>query len=168
MTERRRRWLPIVAGIGILVAFLAVGGIFAVVTLVRESVDVSAVSDGEASSQFDQVKAQFAERPPLIELTSNGQARYSEQPASVPSPSPRRLETLYVLVWDPDERHLARFSLPFWLLRMKSTPIRVGAYFSGLDDEGVQLRVEDIDRYGPGIVLDHTTTDGERVLFWAQ
>ncbi|MCA1584816.1 MAG: hypothetical protein LC791_08610 [Acidobacteria bacterium] len=77
-------------------------------------------------------------------------------------------DTLHVLAWDPDEERLARISLPFWLLRMKSTPIELAAYASGLDDEGVELSAEDIEKYGPGIVLDHTTSSGERVLFWAQ
>ena len=51
---------------------------------------------------------------------------------------------------------------------MKSDPIQFSAYASGLDEEGVSLRPEDIEKYGPGIILDTRTRDGERVLVWAQ
>lgn len=165
--RRRRRWLPILAGVGILLAFIVVGVIFVVAAFVRDRVDIETTSDTVATSEFDRVKSQFPGRTPLLELTPGGRPRYTE-PRTIQPPATGHLETLHVLAWDPDERKLARFSLPFWLLRMKSTPIELGAYASGLDDEGVQLRPEDIEKYGPGIVLDHTTTSGERVLFWAQ
>jgi hypothetical protein len=53
-------------------------------------------------------------------------------------------------------------------LRLKSDPIRLGAYARGLDDDGVTLRPEDIEKYGPGIVLDTRGDDDERVLVWVQ
>jgi hypothetical protein len=72
------------------------------------------------------------------------------------------------MVWDDDDERLMSFSMPFWLLRMKSTPIEFSSYASGMDDGGVDLRPEDIEKYGPGIILDTTSRQGERVLLWAQ
>ncbi len=168
MAERpRRRWLPIVAGIGVLLLFLAVGAIFAVVTLVRESLDIQAASGENATVEFDKVRAQFGQRAPLLEVAESGRPRYSAERVGSAEPG-RQLETLHVLAWDPDEGRLARFRLPFWFLRLKSTPIEFSAYASGLDDEGVSLRAEDIEKYGPGVILDYSTPSGERVLFWAQ
>ncbi len=60
------------------------------------------------------------------------------------------------------------FSLPFWLLRMKSGPIRISAYQQGWDDRGVSFRVEDIEKHGPGIIVDVTEPNQGRVLIWAQ
>ena len=60
------------------------------------------------------------------------------------------------------------FSLPFWLLRMKSGPIRISAYQQGWDDRGVSFRIEDIEKHGPGIIVDHTERDEGRVLIWAE
>ena len=62
---------------------------------------------------------------------------------------------------------LARFSVPFWLLRMKAEPFRFSTYASGLDDH-VNLKPEDIEKYGSGIILDTQTKSGERVLLWAR
>jgi hypothetical protein len=78
-----------------------------------------------------------------------------------------RLDALHIMVWDPGDGRLARFRLPFWLLRMKSDPIRLSAYTTGMDDR-VDLRPEDIERYGPGILLDTGTETGERVLLWTE
>jgi hypothetical protein len=99
-------------------------------------------------------------------MTDRGRPRHATDIAdAVPG---RRLDTLHVLAWDPDEGKLAKVSLPFWFLRLKSTPIELSAYASGFDDEGVSLRAEDIEKYGPGVILDYSTPSGERVLLWAQ
>jgi hypothetical protein len=166
MAKSQRRWPHIVAGLAILVAFLAVGGIFAVVTWVRESVDITETTGEDATGAFDKVRAQFGGRMPLLEVTDRGKPRYAAQ--TVDEVPGRKLETLHVLAWDPDEGKLARVSLPFWFLRLKSSPIEFSAHASGLDDEGVSLRAEDIEKYGPGVILDHSTPSGERVLLWAQ
>jgi hypothetical protein len=73
-----------------------------------------------------------------------------------------------VLVWDPRENRLVSVAIPFWLLRLKSGPIEFSAYASGWDDDRVDLRPEEIERYGPGIILDTTSPKGERVLLWAE
>ena len=39
---------------------------------------------------------------------------------------------------------------------MKSGPIRISAYQQGWDDRGVSFRVEDIEKHGPGIIVDVT------------
>ena len=59
-------------------------------------------------------------------------------------------------------------SIPFWVLRLKTTPIQFSSYASGFDENGVKLRPEDIERHGAGIILDTNTPKGERVLLWAQ
>lgn len=162
----RRRWVPIVAGVGILLAFLAVGAIVAVVVVVRQALDVQTLGETDATAEFEKIRAQFPNGAPLLELAEGGQPRYTSDRNA--SSSAGSVETLHLLAWDPDERRLARFSLPFWFLRMKSGPIALGAYTTGLDDHEVDLRPEEIEKHGPGIILDHTTASGERVLFWAQ
>jgi len=72
-----------------------------------------------------------------------------------------------VLAWDPDEQKLARFEIPFWLLRLKETPIRFGTFASGLDEMRISLRASDLERYGPGIIVD-VTRDGKDVLLWVE
>ena len=74
---------------------------------------------------------------------------------------------MHVMAWDDDERKLVTFSLPFWLLRMKSGPIRLSAYSQGWDDRGVSFRVEDLEKHGPGLLLDVNEPNEGRVIIWA-
>jgi len=34
--------------------------------------------------------------------------------------------------------------------------------------EDLRLRVEDLERYGSALVVDHQSPDGERVLVWSE
>lgn len=161
-----RRWVVIVFGVFIVVVFVGIGAIIAVTAWFQQNLEMKTLTSTEAETEFDTVRKRFGGRAPLLELR-NGRPAYNVERASVPQ-SGARLQTLHVLAFEPDKRHLARVSLPFWLLRLKSDPIRFGAYASGLDDEGVDLRPEDVEKYGPGIILDTVTPNGERFLLWAE
>jgi hypothetical protein len=166
MAKKRRNWLLVVFGIVVLLAFVGIGAIIAISAWVQQNLEVQETTEPDASTAMDIVRQQFAGRQPLLELR-NGRPAYA---AGAPDPSRPRteLQRLHVLVWDPEDRRLARVNVPFWLLRLKATPIEFSAYASGLDDEGVNLRPEEIERYGPGIILDATSPRGERVLLWAE
>lgn len=163
----RRRWPFIVLGVAVLFVFVGIGVIMASIAWFQENMDIEQTSEGRAQDEFEKVLQMFPGREPLLEL-HDGVPRYTKERDTRPSAEGKSLSRLHVLVWDPDEEHLARIALPFWLLRMKSDPIQFSAYASGLDEEGVDLRPEDIEKYGPGIILDTRTRDGERVLLWAQ
>jgi hypothetical protein len=70
-----------------------------------------------------------------------------------------------VLAWDPEDEELVRFELPFWLIRLKESPIRFGTFATGLDELRISMTAADIERYGPGIIID-ITRDGKDVLVW--
>ena len=91
-------------------------------------------------------------------------------PRSNPPPpdAPRiALSTLHVLAWDAGDARLARFEIPFWFLRLKEGPIRFGNYASGLDELKITLTVAEMERYGPGILMDISRTGRDRALLWA-
>lgn len=167
ISGRRRRWLTIVAGVAVLLVFVGIAAILIVTSLVRENLGVERSTEQGAIEEFQKIHGQFGGRPVLLEFDDQGRARAVRRPASGPTPAVR-LETLHVLAWDPDDEQLARFRVPFWLLRLKSTPIEIAGYAAGVQGGGVELRVDDIERYGPGVILDYTSRDGDRVLFWAQ
>ena len=105
--------------------------------------------------QMDEVRSSFPGQQPLIQIGRRPAAarRRARQPERRRK---RTLSTLHVIAFDIDEGNLVNFSLPFWLLRMKSGPIRISAYQQGWDDRGVSFRVEDIEKHGPGIIVDAT------------
>ena len=90
-------------------------------------------------------------------------ASRTAQPAST-----KKLTSFHVLVWASRDDKLVRLELPFWLLRIKSKPIEFGAYASGLDGAGITMTAEELERYGPGIIIDLEPPGGERILLWAK
>ena len=161
--SKRRRWIPIVVGVVILLLFIAIGGIFFSVSWMRQNLQVDAASESDADSAFEEVRQRFATKPPLVTF-ENGLPRTD---LTALENQPRvALNNMHVLAWDPRARRLVRFSIPFWLLRLKETPIQFGAYASGADELGIRLRASDIERYGPGIVVDATLPRRGRALIW--
>jgi hypothetical protein len=162
----RRRWVIVLFGVAIFVVFVGIGVIIAVTAWFQQNLQVEQRSEQDAVVQFDEVRKKFGGRAPLLEM-HEGRPRYTGERSKAAAPA-ATLDSLHVLVWDPDDGALSRFTLPFWLLRLKSDPIRFGAYASGLDDDAVDLRPDDIEKYGPGIILDMASRSGDRVLLWAQ
>ena len=130
----RRRWVLIAFGVVILIIFIGIGAIIAVTAWVQQNLQVDTRSASDAEQEFATVHKQFEGRQPLLEM-HDGRPRLTAEHDKLAAASPTRLEAIHVLAWDPDEERLARFTVPFWLVRMKSGPFRVSAYASGLDDE---------------------------------
>jgi hypothetical protein len=164
--KKKRTWLWIVLGVFVLFVVVAIGGIIFSVAFVRQSMTVTGMSAGSADQEFDAVRAKFAGRQPLIQMI-DGRPQYVADSATT-APSTVPLKTMHVMAWDDEEGQLVAFSLPFWLLRMKSGPIRLSAYSQGWDDRGVSFRIEDLERHGPGLVLDVQERREGRVLIWAE
>jgi hypothetical protein len=163
--KKRRNWILVAFGIAVLLVFVGIGAIVAVTAWFQQNLSMQQTTAGDAQSQFDSVRQQYPNRAPLLEMRDGKPAYSGNRPAAGPRAA---LETLHVMVWDDDEERLMSFSIPFWLLRMKSTPIQLSSYASGMDDNGVDLRPEDIEKYGAGIILDTASRSGERILLWAQ
>ena len=160
------RWVQIVGGIAIVLAFLAIGAVVIGISWMREHVDIVDSSETEASRAFDEVHARFPGQKPLLELRDRT-PHYVEERASKAGSS-ATLSTMHVVAWDTDERRLAKIDVPWWILRMKSGSISFSSYSTGLDDAGVKLTPEEIERHGPGLLLDFTMPGEGRVLIWTE
>lgn len=164
--KKKRTWLWIVLGVFFVLVVLAIGGIIFSITFLRQSMTVTGMSATSADAQFESVRAKFAGQKPLIQLV-DGRPEYDADRATT-STSTTPLQTMHVMAWDDEEGQLVTFSLPFWLLRLKSGPIQLSAYSQGWDDRGVSFRVEDLERHGPGLLMDVTEPDEGRVLIWVE
>jgi hypothetical protein len=164
--KKRRTWLWVGGGVLLFLGVVAVGGIMLAVSLFRNNMTVNESTEPDAMQQFDAVRSRYPGQQPLIQLV-DGRPEYVAERASR-SASDTALTTVHVMAYDRDEGKVVTFSLPFWLLRMKSGPIRISAYQQGWDDRGVSFRIEDIEKHGPGIIVDATDRDEGRVLVWAE
>ena len=163
---KKRNWITIVLGVLVLFTILGVGCVVITVSWFRQNLDVTETTEADAMRQLDAIRSRFPNQQPLIQMV-DGHPQYVAERASQTS-SQTTLSTLHVSAFDEDEGNLVNFSLPFWLLRMKSGPIRISAYQQGWDDRGVSFNVADIEKHGPGIIVDISQGREGRVVIWAE
>jgi hypothetical protein len=160
-----RRWAPVVFGVAVFIAFIAIGAVVFSLVWVRDHLTLETVTAAGADHAFDEVRQRYRDKPPLLEMHGPAVARRNPPAADA---ARTRLTTMHVLAWDADEGRMARFDIPFWFLRLKETPIRFGTYASGLDDLNVSLTASEIERYGPGIIVDISRAGRDSALLWVE
>lgn len=162
---KARRWAPIVFGVTVFLVFVAICAVVVGVAWFRDHMSVEASTETDAGAAFEAVRQQYGGRAPLLELQGPSPPRSNPPPPDAPRTS---LTTLHVLAWDARDGRLARFEIPVWVLRLKEGPIRFGTYASGLDELKISLTVADMERYGPGILVDISRDGRDRALLWAE
>jgi hypothetical protein len=111
------------------------------------------------------VRARFAGTKPLIELDEHGDFIHAntDRPNGTVRP-----QSLNVMAFDANEDKVIRMELPFWLLRLKSDHSGFPMNGESVDLAKMHLTVEDLERYGPTLILDHKDRKGAHVLVWTQ
>jgi hypothetical protein len=167
MAGRVKTWVWVVAGI-VVVCFLGVVAMAAVgMYLFTKHIDTREISPASASQEFEEIKARFKEQKPLIELDERGHLLRSN-PDRATAPNATRPEHLNVLAFDPDDNRIVKVTIPFWLLRLKMRGTMIDFNGSKMDLDDLKLTVEELERFGPTLIVDHKTSSGERVLVWSQ
>lgn len=134
---------------------------------VSQHVESKSVSPAAAAGEFEAVKAGFAGQKPLIELDKRGHfvRTNTDRPSAGQRPMP---EELHVLAFDPSDRRIVRLRVPFWLLRFKTGGATIDLNGNRMELEDLKLSVEELERYGPSLIVDHLAPDGDRVLVWSK
>jgi hypothetical protein len=167
MAGKVKTWVWVVLAIvvtGVLgvVAIAGVGLYF-----FSQHIDTRAASPANAARDFDQVKERFVGQKPLIELDKHGRYLRSHTDR-IPPANAKPPESINVLAFDPDDGRIVRVSVPFWLVRLKMRGATIDLNGKHMDLEDLKLTVEDLERFGPTLIVDHRNANGERVLVWSQ
>jgi hypothetical protein len=112
--------------------------------------------------QFDALRARFGPRPPLVEVVDLRSADIRINRA--PHPEGRRATTMHILTWNVDGDRLES-DVPLWLMRFSSVNILSRL---GVAPEKFRLTVEDVARYGPGIVAEVRQPGRSDVMIWVE
>jgi len=168
---KKPSWGLIILGIAVFTVIVGVGviAIAGFVLYQQFSPQASTISASSADEEFRQIAAQFAGQKPLLELKDDEPVL--DKSRVKPSGTVAPVEALHIIVWQPDEGKLVKVNLPFWILRMtKGRPISIGSRSTGFDSERVHLNItaEELESYGPGLVIDRKEAGGGRVLVWAR
>jgi hypothetical protein len=161
-----KKWIPIVVGIVIFVILVGAGLVGSFAYMLSKQVKVQEMTVGAGEEEFDRLVAGMAGQTPFIEMPA-GDAEKTVVHRELATKDTGSVSKLCLRIWSPRDRHLVRVDLPFWLVRLTGhNSIRFDAGSHGL----VKLRVtpEDIDRRGPGLILNTILSDGERLLVWTE
>jgi len=164
----RRTWLSIVIASVIIMGILAFAVVGGTAYFFYRHINATFTPREDAEQQFSEARERFAGRRPLIEVSTDDEPIVHRELVDA-SHSTAKLEAIRVLAYDSRARKLVRVSIPFWLVRLAP-----GKHFSfrenGLDfdSDRVRLSYEDLERLGPGLILDTHDRRGSHVLVWTE
>lgn len=161
------RWGLIILGIAIFVvvvgaALVAVGGY-----IIYSQFSLQTVKTTTPEVEFAKVETQFAGQTPMLEIRAGEEATpiVHREPGH---PGQGPLSNLHLLAWDARQKKLVRFTMPFWLVRLGgSSPMNFRSSGGLFESTDIRLTAQDIERHGPGLIVNMTTRRGERVIMWA-
>jgi hypothetical protein len=165
MAGKVKTWVWVVVGI-VAVCILGVIAMAAAgLWFVKSHINIQQTTTATATADFQTIRTQFANQRPLIELDDRGNFLHAntERPAGSVRPT-----SLNIMAYDSDDEKVVRMDLPFWMLRLKMRGTRFDVGGSNVDLAKLRITVEDLERYGPTLILDHKGSDGSRVLIWSQ
>lgn len=153
----------IVVVIGVLIS-LAVVGIGLAAILFILATEFTKADQPRADEVWQEIRGRFPGAQPILEVRDHETAALTREPPA--NPALRRLESLHIAAWDSDDTSLFRMTLPFWLLRLKSGAITIGEAVHAA--QHLDITVEQLEQFGPSLVLDHEAANGDRVLVWTE
>jgi hypothetical protein len=155
-----RTWVKAtLGGVALIAVALAVLGGTAAYFVLRH-LDTRPASEAEAVQVIDSVKAHFGSRAPLVEIDPQNADIRINRPAEA---SASRVATIHVISWKTDTGALSRTDIPLWLMRFSTLNI---ASQLGIAPEKFRLTVADVQRYGPGVIVDYSLEKAFRVFVW--
>lgn len=159
MASKRVRILLWVAG---LAAVSAVVLTVSVALIIFRSIVSTPGGQPAATEAFEEIRRMFPGRTPLVTI---GDIRRGDVRVNRVESAPRKkVDALHFIFWSPDDQKIVRGQAPPWVVRLRVSVLGIGDWsFSDLN-----VTLEDIERYAPGILLDFKTSDGEQVLVWAR
>ncbi len=163
-----KRWVLITVGVAILLVIVGVGVVGTMGYLAYKQTAVQTVSMESPDAEFAKARARFEGQAPYIDFTDKDGV---EMPVIHHDQEKARtaLTTVHLLAWGPRDRKLARIAFPFWLLRLTgSRGVQLSGGSSWENTVRLHVTAEEIERHGPGLLIDHETPHGERILVWAE
>lgn len=145
-------------------AFLGIVGLSLGAWLFASAFERDAADEPAATASFDDVRRRFAGAEPVLDIADERAVLRRDPPAARQE---QPLERLQLMAWDPDDESLARVTLPFWFLRLKAGPLNLSSKVM-VNHSHIDLTVEQIERYGPTLLVDHVGRSGDRLLIWTE
>ena len=176
MASKTPTWVWVVFGILGFFVLLCIAVIGGGIVMFRQHVHTEAVPKQTALQEFERQRSRFAGQQPLVQVAKD-QDNDSKVVVHRPSGTAQRhadLQAIRVLTYDERNGRIVTVDVPIWLARWAlrnregSSRGRVSFGNGSVELESGDLTFEDIERHGPGLLLDAVDTRGAQVLVWAE
>lgn len=166
--NRQKTWVSVLIAAVIVVGILAVSAIGGTAYFFYQHIHTQFTPTENAEQQFAEARARFAGQQPLIEIRKDDEPLLHRE--VIPNAMPAtKLTTLRVLAYDTRASKLVNVSIPMWLLRMApSRNFSLSDSGIDFDTDRVRLTLDDLERRGPGLILDQVERRGSKVLVWTE
>ena len=159
MANTKKTWIYILVALFVIAGLGAIGLVAGSAYWISRHMSSQLTSTESAEAELDRVRARFAGQQPLVEFSGD-----SDNPTvrRLPRPAERtrsgEMQALHARVFDPDDGKFVRADIPFWL-------IRLGKSFNFIPNTG-SVTLEDLERHGPGLIVNGRSDEGQQVLVW--
>jgi hypothetical protein len=156
-----KRWVWIVGGVFAMLLLVCCAVVGTGIYLFSRHVDARHVTRAQADAEFTAIRQRFKDQAPLLEIRDDHvyASHLEERAGTYSGPLPTMLN---VLAYDRNDSKRVHLSIPLWLLHMKG---KMKLQADDMNLERLDLSVDDIERAGPALLIDHT--DGHaRLLVW--
>ena len=128
---------------------------------VFRNMEKKTLSETDTQREVDAVRARYPGRAPLIEVLnpSAGDIRINRPQTA----DGREVSTVHLIAWKSEDLERTRTEVPLWLMQFSTINLLSRL---GVAPERVRLTVDDIRRYGPGIIVDYAPPGKDRVFIW--
>ena len=148
-----------------LVVACGLAGMVTFVVLASRAITVQNASRAEAERRIAGVRAGFPSRTPLVDVDDNGRA---VRTTSTSEGTARPVARLKALAWRDADQRLVSADTPFWFFQLKGPAARYALEGTGFDLDRLGLTPADLERFGPGIIVDHAGRDGGLLIVWTE
>ncbi len=126
-------------------------------------IERQSVSAAVADAEFAKVRARFVRDQAMIEVSEDRDVMIHPNPGTG-----EPIHSIHLLAYNPTSGRLVNADMPVWLLRFgrraSISLIDEGEFGTG----GTHLTLDDIERHGPGLILDHRRVNGAQAIVWAE
>ena len=141
-------------------------GLFVFGLMAWNSVTVEPMEAESAASELEQLSAKVGSRSPLLRMDSDGELVRTE--AAPDLADKRRLKRLRVVAYRAPNQQMVRAKAPFWFVRLKEPAVRLFLRGTGVDLKQLGITAAELQQAGPGLILDQTSENGDRVVVWTE
>ena len=158
-----RKWVKVTLSLAAVAALLFTVLAGAGAYYVFRHLDTRSATEADTKDDFDGIRTKFKDRAPLVEIRNLASGDLVINRAV--HPQGKRATTVHVMTWSAEESQFLRTDVPVWLTRFSS--INILSHL-GIAPQKFRLTAEDLERYGPGIVVDYKQPGRNQVLIWLE